>query len=141
MKKAFIIVGNANSGTRYITRLFIENGCFGQDAFTQKLDDGVFPKDNRDIVWKTHMPDELTKKETIEKSPGKKNRKFYAGTVIDELIIACEKRGYKRSTGDSRIYPAVGFHRYGQRGCCIKGRSQLARVRNNGTKTPDQSFR
>jgi hypothetical protein len=93
--KAFIIVGNANSGTRYLTRLFIANGCVGEDGFTQKLDDGIFPNDKSDIVWKTHMPDDNSFKEAMGRIPkAKRKNKFYGIKPIVDIISICLEKGY-----------------------------------------------
>jgi len=35
---AFIVIGPESSGTRVLTRMFVEAGCFGQDTNGQKLD-------------------------------------------------------------------------------------------------------
>lgn len=51
--RAFIILAPENSGSKMLTRYFIEAGCIGQDGFVQKFDTEL-PVPETDIVWKTH---------------------------------------------------------------------------------------
>jgi hypothetical protein len=57
MKRCFIILGTGNSGSRFLTKLFIASGCIGDDGHKQPFDLGIFPEENKDIVWKTHNPE------------------------------------------------------------------------------------
>lgn len=60
--KAFIILGPESSGTRYMTRLFIQAGCYGDRGHSQRLDkyipevsEGIV-KDHKALVWRRSLP-------------------------------------------------------------------------------------
>lgn len=89
MKRCFIILGTGNSGTRFITRLFVANGCFGSDGFDQSLDDGIFPNEAKDIVWKTHC----AKPNSFYKI-GSKDPLRYGNIAIKDIIEECKKHNY-----------------------------------------------
>lgn len=89
MKRCFIVLGTANSGTRFITRLFTANGCFGSDGFNQPLDDGFLPNEEVDIVWKTHH----VKEDALYKI-GSKDPLRYGNIAIKDMISKCEESGY-----------------------------------------------
>lgn len=53
MMKAFIILAPENSGSKMLTRYFIEAGCLGEAGYTQAFDNSL-PSPEKQIVWKTH---------------------------------------------------------------------------------------
>lgn len=65
MKKAFIIVGPESSGTRMLTRLFVESGSCGSDQHDQ-LFDHVFPSSEDNIVWRRSIPHGGIKEPNVE---------------------------------------------------------------------------
>ena len=87
MSKAAVILGPSNSGTRYLTRLFLKNGYWGDPAdhtngFTQRLDDGVWPAKQRNLVWKTHNPNYWV-------APEGKN---YGNKSVHSIVASCLAR-------------------------------------------------
>jgi hypothetical protein len=65
MKRAYLVLGPESSGTRFITRLLIDAGCFGDGDHGQRLDfleqrerinEDVLPKDETPIVWRRSYP-------------------------------------------------------------------------------------
>ncbi len=55
MRKAYLIVGPESSGTRVMTQIFVEGGCFGDFSHKQRLDNpGHFGNDV--IVWRRSFP-------------------------------------------------------------------------------------
>lgn len=88
--RAFIILGPSNSGSRYLTRLFLSNDCWGDradhtDGFTQRLDDDIWPNSG-DIVWKTHNC------RRIEDYPQDKR---YGNLSVFNMVDECKERGYE----------------------------------------------
>lgn len=57
MNQAFFVVGPESSGTKLITKLLIEAGCFGDPGDEQRMDRG-FPKDGgpENIVYRQSFP-------------------------------------------------------------------------------------
>lgn len=55
MKKAYLILGPERSGTRLMTRILIEAGCYGDDGHHQRLDHEI-PTDTSPIVWRRSFP-------------------------------------------------------------------------------------
>ena len=51
--KAFIILAPENSGSKMLTRYFLETGCDGEAGFIQRFDSEL-PAPEKNIVWKTH---------------------------------------------------------------------------------------
>lgn len=89
MKRCFIILGTGNSGTRFITRMFVASGCTGSDSYSQPLDDGFFPNEKTDIVWKTHCA-----KENSLYKIGSKNALRYGNIAVKDIISKCEELCY-----------------------------------------------
>ncbi len=65
MKKAFLVLGPESSGTRFITKLLINAGCFGDSDHDQRLDiledrerinEEELPHDDTPIVWRRSYP-------------------------------------------------------------------------------------
>jgi LPS sulfotransferase NodH len=67
MKKAYVVVGPESSGTRLITKLLIDAGCFGDGGHGQSLDksgdqsrefleESRLPQDDTPIVWRRSYP-------------------------------------------------------------------------------------
>lgn len=67
MKKAYLVVGPESSGTRFVTGLLIDAGCFGDDELEQRLDkkedqsraileESLLPQDETPIVWRRSFP-------------------------------------------------------------------------------------
>ena len=67
MKRAYLVVGPESSGTRLVTRLLIDAGCFGdgghkqtldkkEDQSRELLDDSILPQDGTPIVWRRSFP-------------------------------------------------------------------------------------
>ena len=53
--KAFLVLGPEGSGTRWLTRLFLSCGCFGDGDHKQRLDREPPPAD-RHVVWRRSFP-------------------------------------------------------------------------------------
>ena len=71
------------------------NNCVGEDGFTQKLDDNIFPEDDSNIVWKTHMPNDFMYQQAIDRIPKeKRKKKFYGATPVDRIVSTCLEKGY-----------------------------------------------
>ena len=51
--RAFIIVGPSSSGSRFVSRLFVQAGALGETGFVQSFDTQL-PEPEADIVWKSH---------------------------------------------------------------------------------------
>ncbi len=67
MKKAYLVLGPESSGTRLITRLLIDAGCFGDGDHEQRLDkqddeskelleEAALPHDETPVVWRRSYP-------------------------------------------------------------------------------------
>ena len=69
----------------------MENGCFGEDGFTQKLDDGIFPEKKIDIVWKTHCPTDDEKKFQEQQ---KADPKRYGNRPLSLIVRKCRENNY-----------------------------------------------
>lgn len=65
MKKAFIIAGPESSGTRMLTKIFIESGCFGSDDHDQPFDHKP-PLEEENVVWRRSIPHGGVKEPNIE---------------------------------------------------------------------------
>jgi len=65
---AFLIVGPASSGTRFVTRCFIESGCLGNAGFDQEFDVQL-PPPSKHIVWKTHNACALRESQKVKTLP------------------------------------------------------------------------
>lgn len=55
MKRAFIVVGSESSGTRLLTRVLIQGGCYGDHTHFQKFDREPFNGEDP-IVWRRSVP-------------------------------------------------------------------------------------
>lgn len=56
MKKAFVVLGPESSGTKLVTKIFIESGCFGDDGHNQKLDQNTELNDIDTLVFRRSVP-------------------------------------------------------------------------------------
>jgi hypothetical protein len=65
MKTAFLVLGPESSGTRFITKLLLDAGCFGDGDHDQRLDiledrerinEDALPKNETPIVWRRSYP-------------------------------------------------------------------------------------
>jgi hypothetical protein len=67
MKRAYLVVGPESSGTRFLTQLLVDAGCFGDGGHDQRLDkqgdpsralveETQLPKDDTPIVWRRSYP-------------------------------------------------------------------------------------
>ena len=67
MKRAYLVLGPESSGTRFVTKLLIDAGCFGDGDHDQQLDkpgdqsreileETVLPRDETPIVWRRSYP-------------------------------------------------------------------------------------
>ncbi len=56
-KRAFFVIGPESSGNRYVTRCFIEAGCFGDYSHGQRLDkDEGFQEATDTVVFRRSVP-------------------------------------------------------------------------------------
>ena len=55
-KRAFFVVGPESSGTRLLTRVLIQSGCFGDDGHQQQMDDLDFSRRPARIVLRRSVP-------------------------------------------------------------------------------------
>jgi hypothetical protein len=54
--RAFIVVGPESSGTRFVSRLFIDGGCDGSDEHIQPFDADIPVAIDTDVVWRRSVP-------------------------------------------------------------------------------------
>lgn len=86
-KRSFLIMSDSNTGSRLITSLFIQSGCWGdvvgeQDNWKSRLDKNIWPKEYvKNIVWRTHNYTRISKTGS-------------GRTSIYDMINACVSRGY-----------------------------------------------
>lgn len=55
MKRAFLVLGAESSGTRLMTRILINAGCYGNEHHDQTLDNKI-PEHESLIVWRRSVP-------------------------------------------------------------------------------------
>lgn len=53
-RRAFLVLGPESSGTRLLTRIFINAGCYGDAGDVQRLDEGLTGESM--IVWRRSVP-------------------------------------------------------------------------------------
>jgi len=56
MKRAFFVVGPESSGTRHLTKVLMDGGCFGDDGHVQRMDDLNFQGRPDNIVLRRSIP-------------------------------------------------------------------------------------
>jgi hypothetical protein len=65
MKNCFMIIGPESSGTRMLTRIFIDSGCIGSDDHDQFFDSAP-PLEEMNVVWRRSIPHGGIKEPNIE---------------------------------------------------------------------------
>lgn len=53
--KAFLVLGGESTGTRMVTQLLCEAGCYGDHGHQQRLDNSL-PIDQPLVVWRRSVP-------------------------------------------------------------------------------------
>lgn len=64
-RKIYIVIGGESTGTRMVTKLMVDGGCWGEHSHNQKMDDLVIEKrwdkikaiaEKQPIVWRRSIP-------------------------------------------------------------------------------------
>jgi len=81
MKRAFLVLGPASSGTRFVTRLMIAAGCTGSAEHAQPFDNDP-PNDEELIVWRRSYPHGTDWPDAFEMIEDLRLRGYSVGVVV-----------------------------------------------------------
>ena len=83
MKKCYLVLGLESSGTRFLTKLLILNGCYGSDRHHQPLDSLNFVGAPDVIVFRRSIPHAMKLPDLVEI----RRRLMTAGYTIVPILI------------------------------------------------------